>query len=149
MRTNDNVVIVVPNSDFINNAVINWTGNDKRVRIEVPVGVGYSSNPEQVRDLLLQAARANPDVLPDPAPDVIFIEYGDNSLNFGLRVWTEIHTHTPKTLISDLLFAIFRLMTEHGIELPFPQRDLHLRSVDATVPVRIERAPATPSSSAR
>ena len=134
IRTNDNIVIVVPNSDFISNATINWTGNDPRVRLEAPLGVGYSSDPQQVRDLLLQAAAENPNVLKEPAPDVIFVAYGDNSLNFSLRVWTVDHTHTPQILKSELYFAIFRLFKEHEIELPFPQRDLHIRSSDVPLP---------------
>ena len=134
IRTNDNIVIVVPNSDFISNATINWTGNDPQVRLHVPLGVGYGSDPEQVRELLLRAAEANTDVLKEPAPDVIFVAYGDNSLNFELRVWTTNRTHTPPILKSDLYFAIFRLFKEHGIELPFPQRDLHIRSSDIPLP---------------
>ena len=134
IRTNDNIVIIVPNSDFISNATINWTGNDGRVRIKLPVGVGYGSDPDEVRELLLQVARADPNVLKDPAPDVMFTDYGDNSLNFTLRVWTEVHTHTPQILKSDLYFAVFRLFKERGIELPFPQRDLHIRSSNIALP---------------
>ena len=83
VRTNDNVVIIIPNSDFINNPVTNWTANDPNVRITIPVGVGYSSDPEKVRTLLLEAAAAHPDVLKTPAPLVMFTDYGDNS--FELR----------------------------------------------------------------
>ena len=72
VRTNDNVVIIVPNSDFISNRVTNWTANDRRVRINVRLGVSYSSDPAQVRKLLLDVARSQPDILHDPAPDVIF-----------------------------------------------------------------------------
>ncbi len=134
VRTNDNVVIIVPNSDFINNAVTNWTANDPNVRLIIPVGVGYDSDPEQVRESLLQAAYAHADVLPEPVPDVIFTDYGDNSINFALRVWTSTRAHTPFVLKSDLYFAIFRLFREQGIELPFPQRDLHIRSSDVPLP---------------
>ena len=136
IRTNDNVVIIVPNSDFINNAVTNWTANDPQVRISLPVGVGYNSEPEKVRGLLLEAARENRQVLTDPAPDVIFTDYGDNSINFTLRVWTEAQTHAPLVLKSELYFDLFRRFREAGIELPFPQRDLHLRSSDVTLSVR-------------
>ena len=134
VRTNDNVVMIIPNSDFINNSVTNWTANDPNVRISLPVGVGYSSDPDKVRALLLQAAGAHPDVLKDPKPDVIFTDYGDNSINFTLRVWTSDRAHTPLVLKSDLYFALFRLFNEQGIELPFPQRDLHLRSSDIPLP---------------
>ena len=134
IRTNDNVVIIVPNNEFINNSVTNWTANDPSVRLSLPVGVGYGSDPEQVRQLLLQTAAEHPDVLTDPGPDVIFTDYGDNSLNFSLRVWTATQGHTPLILKSDLYFAVFKLFREHGIELPFPQRDLHLRSSDISLP---------------
>ncbi len=134
IRTNDNVIMIVPNSDFINNAVTNWTANDPNVRVSLPVGVGYNSKPAQVREILLKAAAENPDVLKDPKPDVIFTDYGDNSINFSLRVWTSTRAHTPLVLKSELYFALFEMFTEHGIELPFPQRDLHLRSSDIPLP---------------
>ena len=134
VRTNDNVIIIVPNNEFINNSVTNWTANDPNVRVSLPVGVGYSSDPEVVRGLLLQAAAAHPEVLDEPKPDVIFTDYGDNSINFALRVWTSDRAHTPLVLKSDLYFAIFKLFGEHGIELPFPQRDLHIRSSDIAIP---------------
>jgi small-conductance mechanosensitive channel len=136
IRTNDNVIIIVPNSDFINNAVTNWTANDPRVRISLPVGVGYNSDPETIRRLLLEAARQHTHVLSEPAPDVIFTDYGDNSINFTLRVWTEARTHAPTVLKSDLYFFLFKRFSEEGIELPFPQRDLHLRSSDVELLVR-------------
>ncbi len=130
IRTNDNVVIIVPNNDFINNAVTNWTANDPNVRIHVPVGVGYESDPEQVRDLLLAEAAKHPDVLKEPKPVVLLMEYGDNSIDFELLVTTGTKTHVPGLLRSDLLFAILKSFRRVGIELPFPQRDLHLRSSD-------------------
>ena len=134
VRTNDNVVIIVPNSNFINNPITNWTANDPTVRISVPVGVGYSSDPDKIRTILLQAAIAHPDVLSQPAADVIFTDYGDNSLNFSLRVWTMNKAHVSASLRSDLYFDLFRRFAEAGIELPFPQRDLHLRSSDIPLP---------------
>ena len=134
VRTNDNVVIIVPNNDFINNSVTNWTANDPTVRINLSVGVGYASDPDLIRKILLQAADNHPKVLKDPPPDVIFTDYGDNSLNFSLRVWTSESAHNPAVLKSDLYFALFKTFTEQGIELPFPQRDLHIRSSDIPLP---------------
>ena len=151
IRTNENVVVIVPNSDFINNPVINWTANDDSVRINIPVGVGYNSDPQKIRDLLLQVAAENPNVLQDPKPDVIFTDYGDNSLNFSLRVWTSQRAHTPAILKSDLYFTLFRVFSDHGIELPFPQRDLHLRSSDISIPFLAEpssKSQTKPSSEA-
>jgi small-conductance mechanosensitive channel len=134
IRTNDNVVIIVPNNDFINNSVTNWTANDPNVRINLPVGVGYASDPDVVRKILLHAADEHPEVLKKPGPDVIFTDYGDNSINFALRVWTSGRAHTPAILKSDLYFALFREFAQQGIELPFPQRDLHIRSSDISLP---------------
>ena len=133
IRTNDNVVIIVPNNEFINNSVTNWTANDPNVRIHVPVGVGYGSDPEQVRALLLAEAVKHPDVLQEPKPIVLFMEYGDNSINFELLVWTATMTHIPGKLRSDLLFSMFKVFGQSGIELPFPQRDLHIRSSDVAL----------------
>jgi small-conductance mechanosensitive channel len=134
VRTNDNVVIIVPNNEFINNSVTNWTANDPNVRIHIPVGVGYSSDVELVRGLLLKAGSEHPAVLAEPKPLVVFTDYGDNSLNFELWVWTATRAHAPKLLRSDLYFTLFAMFKEHGIELPFPQRDLHLRSSDVAIP---------------
>jgi small-conductance mechanosensitive channel len=138
IRTNDNVMIIVPNAEFIANRVTNWTANDRQVRFSMAVGVSYGSNPEQVREILLGVAVAHPDVLTDPKPEVLFVAFGDSSLNFELRIWTSNQVQTPKRLTSDLYFTIFRRFREEGIEIPFPQRDLHLRSVDgAVLPVEI------------
>lgn len=129
IQTNDNVVIIVPNSEFINQRVINWTANDRQVRISLPVGVGYGSDPKVVRELLARIATEHPDVLAEPAPEIIFLDFGDSSLDFELRVWTIHQVQTPQRLKSDLYFAIFEAFREKGIEIPFPQRDLHLKSI--------------------
>ena len=134
VRTNDNVVIIVPNSEFINNRVTNWTANDQQVRISLPVGVSYDADPAQVREILLDVAGRHPDVMRDKPPEVIFTEFGDSSLNFELRVWTTRQVQTPKVLKSDLYFAVFAAFREKGIEIPFPQRDLHVRSIDGGIP---------------
>jgi len=134
VRTNDNVVIIVPNSEFINNRVTNWTANDPQVRVPVSVGVSYDADPDEVRRLLLEIAGRHPDVLKQPSPEVVFTAFGDSSLNFDLRVWTVNQVQTPKRLKSDLYFAIFAAFRERKIEIPFPQRDLHLRSIDGAIP---------------
>jgi small-conductance mechanosensitive channel len=142
VRTNDNVVIIVPNSEFINSRVTNWTANDQKVRISLPVGVSYDANPEQVRNLLLEIARNHPDVLDgDSAPEVVFTEFGDSSLNFDLRVWTINQVQTPTRLKSDLYFKIFAIFRHHNIEIPFPQRDLHLRSISSDIPSLLADVP--------
>ncbi len=135
VNTNDNIVIIVPNADFIANRVTNWTANDRQVRIHVPLGVSYSCDPVKVRDLLLDVCRSHPQVMVDPPPDVIFTGFGDSSLDFDLRVWTMDCLRTPQVLKSDLYYDIFRVFGENGIEIPFPQRDLHLRSVETVLPI--------------
>ncbi len=131
VRTNENVVIIVPNAEFIENRVINWTAADRFVRISVPLGVSYGSDPDEVRAILLEVARRHPDVSERPASDVIFTGFGDSSLNFELRIWTAKQVQTPKIIASDLYFEIFRAFRAGGVEIPFPQRDLHLKSVSA------------------
>jgi len=128
VRTNDNIEIIIPNSEFINNRVINWSYSNKTIRFAMPIGTAYDCDPKQVRSILLEAAKAHPGVLETPAPEVIFIGFGDSALNFELRIWTESYCTTPMTLKSDLYFAIFDKFKEANIEVPFPQRDIHIRS---------------------
>ena len=136
IRTNDNVVMIIPNSEFINSHVTNWTANDRQVRFPIPLGVSYKSDPEVVRDVLMEVADRHPDVLTVPEPEVVFTGFGDSSLNFILNVWTVTRVQYPRILASEIYFMMFKAFKEHGIEIPFPQRDLHLRSVDSPIPVR-------------
>jgi small-conductance mechanosensitive channel len=126
--TNDNIAIIVPNSEFISSQVINWSYTNRDVRLNFPVGVAYHSDPELVRKTLLEVAADHPGVLKERNPDVLLQEFGDSSLNFILRVWTRDYTTTPGVLRSELNYAICKKFKEHGIEIPFPQRDLHVRS---------------------
>lgn len=126
--TNNNIAIIVPNSQFITENVINWKYTDAKVRFEIPVGVSYDSDVRLVEKVLLEVAHENPDVLQEPKPDVCFREFGDSSLNFVLRVWNQNLVHTKYVLYSRLNFAIWDKFKQNGIQIPFPQRDLHLRS---------------------
>jgi len=126
--TNDNIAVIVPNSDLVSNRVINWSHNDRNVRLNFPVGVSYKEDPEKIKNLLLEVAIANPGVLQKPPPDVLFDHFGDSSLEFNLRVWTDEYSDKPKVLKSQLYYAIFKKFKEHKVEIPFPQRDLHLKS---------------------
>ncbi len=140
ITTNDNISIIVPNSQFITETVINWSHGDPKVRMRLPVGVAYGSDTDKVRQALLEVAANHEKVLKDPAPAVFFNQFGDSSLDFELAVWTSEMTFSPRRFRSDLNFAINRALREHGIEIPFPQRDLHIRS--GTLQVR--QADATP-----
>jgi small-conductance mechanosensitive channel len=126
--TNDNITVIVPNSKFITENVINWMYNDPTVRFRVPVSVAYGSDLQLVERLLLEVARANPDVLSEPAPVVRFVGFGDDALKFELRPWSTTLVHRKGKLFSSLNFAIYQAFQAHGIEIPFPQRDLHIRS---------------------
>ena len=126
--TNDNITMIVPNGDFISQTVTNWSHGDPKVRIRIPVGVAYGTDPKQVEKLLLEVAEEHPKTLKNPKPSVMFDAFGDNSLNFELAAWTSEMTTRPKRYISDLNFAIEKKLREHDIEIPFPQRDLHIRS---------------------
>ena len=126
--TNDNIAIIVPNSEFISSQVINWSYTNRDVRLNFPVGVAYHSDPELVRKALLEVAADHPGVLKERNADVLLQEFGDSSLNFILRVWTRDYTTTPGVLRSELNYAICKKFKERGIEIPFPQRDLHVRS---------------------
>lgn len=130
IKTNDNVTIIVPNSKFITEDVINWSYDSRnpRIRFRVPVGVSYDSDVALVKRLLLEVAAENPDVLQDPAPAVRLLEFGDNALNFELWVWSKAKLHRKTVLLSDLNFAIWEKFKANNIEIPFPQRDLNIRS---------------------
>ncbi|MFZ0592293.1 MAG: mechanosensitive ion channel domain-containing protein [Bryobacteraceae bacterium] len=136
VRTYNNEVIIVPNSDLTTQQVTNWTGNDPKVRLAIPVGVGYNSDPKEVRRLLLETARNHPEVLAEPAPEVIFTGFGASSLDFLLRFWTIVRDRDNYGIRSDLYFSIFETFHEQGIEMPFAQRDLHLRSADVPILIR-------------
>jgi len=126
--TNDNISIIVPNSSFISGKVVNWSHGDPKVRLRLPVGVAYGTDPEQVKRVLLEVAAAKPEALKLPEPRVYFDNFGDSALNFELAVWTSEMLTAPRRFRSDLNFAIEKALRENGIQIPFPQRDLHLRT---------------------
>ncbi|HEY6871289.1 MAG TPA: mechanosensitive ion channel domain-containing protein [Geobacteraceae bacterium] len=125
--TNDNIAIIIPNSKFITENVVNWSLTGSDVRFRIPVAVAYGSDLKKVVALLEESARDNPDVLENPPPAVRFLAFGDNGLLLELRVWSTTLTHRKATLISALNFAINDAFQAHGIEMPFPQRDIRVR----------------------
>jgi small-conductance mechanosensitive channel len=126
--TNDNIAIIVPNSKFITENVVNWSHTGRTIRFRIPVSVGYGSDVRLVEHLLLQVAKENPDVLDHPAPAVRLVEFGDSGLHVELRAWTTALLHRKGTLVSALNYAIIDTFREHRVEIPYPQRDLHIRS---------------------
>ncbi|MDQ6809964.1 MAG: mechanosensitive ion channel [Verrucomicrobiota bacterium] len=126
--TNDNIAMIVPNTKFIDSPVTNWTFGDPRVRFRVPIGVAYGSDVKKVREALIAAGQAHPKALQDPGPSVFLEKFGDSSIDFELVVWSSEMSHRPRRFKSDLNFLIEEKLREAGIEIPYPQRDLHIRS---------------------
>ncbi|MEW6219894.1 MAG: mechanosensitive ion channel domain-containing protein [Thermodesulfobacteriota bacterium] len=129
IQTFDRAEVIVPNSELIANQVTNWTLEDAVGRICLPVGVAYGSDTALVQRLLLEVGAGHPEVLTSPAatpPQVLFMSFGDNALNFELRCFVR-HVGQRPAVVSDLNFAVDQAFREHGIEIPFPQRDLHIR----------------------
>jgi len=127
IRTDDGVLILIPNSKFLETEVVNWNLGDPRSRIHLPVGVAYGSDPARVRRALLEAARGHPEVEADPRPQVQLVRFGESSLDFELLVWTR-DPRDKNRLESDLNFRIEESLRRHGIQVPFPQLDLHVRA---------------------
>ena len=127
IRSLNNISYIVPNSEFISAQVINWSHEDPKVRIDLKIGVSYSSDLDLVIRALTEVAVENGEVLKKPQPEVLLMEFGDSSWNLLLRVWIK----NPKRhyyVRSDLNCAIVHKFRENNIEIPFPQRDLHVRS---------------------
>jgi small-conductance mechanosensitive channel len=129
VRTNDNVDIIIPNSQIISEQVTNLSHHDRRVRFPVPVGVHYTSNVRLVERALLEAAESCPNVMKEPAPVVRFVSFGDSSLDFLVHVWTETLSDRPKALVSEVNFAIWDAFERHGITIPYPQRDIYVKEL--------------------
>jgi potassium-dependent mechanosensitive channel len=125
LHTGQGADIIVPNSQLVTEKVTNWTLSDKLRRIDLPVGVNYGANPKKVVDLLMGIADAHPRVLKNPAPEAFFLSYGDSSINFELRAWTD--QSIPATQIrSDLASAVYDAVSAAGLSFPFPQREVRL-----------------------
>jgi small-conductance mechanosensitive channel len=128
IETFDRCSIIVPNSSLISEPVSNWYHSSRMGRLRLAVGVSYDSDPDEVERILLRCANSHPRALANPKPFVLFTGFGDNSLDFELRVYIDDAGYLASTA-SDLRFAIFRAFRQAGIEIPFPQRDVHIRSL--------------------
>ena len=126
--TRDQTEHLIPNENLMVNQVVNWSYSSKDVRVKAPVGVSYDSDLELVTKLLYQAVDETDRVLKRPKPRVNVMEFGDNSVNFEVRFWIEDPEGGLANIRSDVYMRIWQLFKEHEIEIPFPQRDLHLRS---------------------
>jgi small-conductance mechanosensitive channel len=129
ISTFDGAEVVVPNNSLISNDLINWTLSNNIKRIEVLVGASYDSDPNSILKILAEAAAGNAEVLKNPPPQALFSEFGDSSLNFRLRFW--VHYEVGLQTKSEVSIAIYNRFKEQGIEIPFPQRDVHIKEVPA------------------
>jgi small-conductance mechanosensitive channel len=136
IRSADGIETLVPNATFVEANVTNWTYSSPRVRRSVKVGVAYGSDTRKVGDTLLAVAERHGQVLKDPAPRVIFEDFGPDALAFSLEYWVDYAKGADnRQIASDLRFMIDKGLAEAGIAIPFPQRDVH---VDASAPLRVE-----------
>ena len=128
VRTRDNIEYLIPNSDLISNTIINYSLSSPMIRIELPVGVSYGADPREVEKILLEIAEKEPLVSKHKKSVVRFVEYADSSINFELLIWINVRDVPRRRVRSELYFSIFEAFKKAGIEIPFPQRDIHVRS---------------------
>ena len=126
VQTYDNASLIIPNANFISSRLTNWSFKDQRLRKHIDVGVSYSSDVKRVEKVLLEIAANTKGVLTYPAPDVHFMDFGDSALVFRLRFWSTLQEF--RKVETQIRFAITLEFRKEGIEIPFPQQDLHLRS---------------------
>ena len=126
INTQDNITIIVPNSKIITENVTNWSHQDRKIRLRISVGVSYNSDLNVVKKVLVEAAEENSTLLKRPSPQVILTEFADSSVNLSLLVWTQ-YPEQKLQISSDLHFKIFEKFKEKGIQIPFPQMDLHVQ----------------------
>ena len=127
VTTYDNISILMPNSKLVNNSIINWSHNRQLTRFTVAVGVSYGSDVQLVKKLLNEVAIEHPDVAKKQPADIFFNDFGDSALQFELKFWCTNLLQIGR-IKSDLRFAIDAKFRENGVTIPFPQRDLHIRS---------------------
>lgn len=125
--TRDKTEYLIPNENLMINQVVNWSYSSKEVRVKAPVGVSYGSDLDLVEDLLYRAVDETPRVLKFPKPRVNIMGFGDNSVDFEVRFWIEDPEAGLANIRSDVFKQVWHLFREHGVEIPFPQRDLNLR----------------------
>jgi small-conductance mechanosensitive channel len=128
VRTTDNYDMLIPSKELVGGKIINWTYRDTLVRMHVGVGVSYDADPRKVQELLLEAAGRHAHVLKTPKPEVWFVNFGDSSIDFELLVYYDCRVTNADRLRGTLYYHIWDVLAEHDVEIPFPQRDLHVRT---------------------
>jgi len=129
----DRKELIVPNKEFVTGRLINWTFADSILRVEIPIGIAYGSDTEKAKKRMVEIARRNKNVLSDPPPNALFMGFGANSLDFELRAHTKFDTLL--SVRDELNMGIDKAFREAGIEIAFPQRDVHIRSMKDAVPI--------------
>jgi small-conductance mechanosensitive channel len=140
IRTYGGSEVIVPNGDLVSNQVINWTLSDKERRLEIVVGVAYASDPDQVLSILYDVATAEEGVMDEPEPIVVFEAFGDSALQFRVYAWIPDFDQ-GLSVRTKLTTAINNALLQAGIEIPFPQRDLHVRSVTPEATASLDTTP--------
>lgn len=129
--TFDGSEVIVPNGDIISQHLVNWTKDSRYRRIDIPVGVAYGSEIKKVKEVVMQVFNKNEMVLNFPEPFVRVLNFGDNSVNLEIYFWSEVHNWMD--IKSDIMSAVYDSLNKAEIEIPFPQRDLHIRTIDKDV----------------
>lgn len=147
--TRDGKEFLIPNEDLITNQVVNWSHSNKLLRLKIPIGIGYDSDLSQAMELMLEAAAKADRILTDPKPVCLLMGFGDNSVDFELRVWIGDPQNGIHNVKSRILLGVWERFQAHGIKLPFPQRVLHHQSVpELEVSVRTQDQAAAPNPTA-
>lgn len=133
VRDRDGVETLIPNENLITSEVTNWSYTDRHVRIKIPVQISYDDDPEEAMQLIIDAAMVNDRILKDPAPQARLLEFGDNGINLELRIWLDDPEQGVGSVKSDVNLAIWRSFKEHGVTIPFPQRDVRLIGDSGTI----------------
>jgi small-conductance mechanosensitive channel len=128
LTTFEGADVVVPNGTLLSEKFVNWTLSDMTRRVDVNIGVAYGSNPREVMQLLLDVAKSTPGVAASPEPNVVFVGFGASSLDFSIRAWTHDFDDWVNVR-SEMSARLYEAMTAAGIEIPFPQRTVHVKSV--------------------
>ena len=135
VRTRDGIEHLIPNEELITQRVENWTHSDKTVRLKIPVGISYRSDVRLAMRLCIEAAGAVERVLAVPEPRCLLRGFGDSSVDLEIRIWIDDPEAGRANVMSEVLLGVWDRFHEHGIEIPFPQRDLHLKSSDVRLAV--------------
>lgn len=133
VRTRDGIEHIIPNEELISQRVESWSHSDKSVRLRIPIGISYNSDLNLAMDLCIDAAKQVARVNSEPAPRCLLRAFGDNSLNLEIRVWVDDMTLGRGSVISEILILVWERFQEHDIQVPYPQRDLHLKSIKAPI----------------